>query len=76
MVIQIPMAALVGVMFMVSIGTFDWSFIKTLRVVLLFDSAVMVVTIATVILTYYLAIGVFVGTIVPSSLQQKIQKFM
>lgn len=63
LVIQIPMAALVGVMIMVSIGTFDWSSLKTLRVAPLSDSAVMVVTVATVVLTHDLSKGVFAGII-------------
>lgn len=62
-VVQIPMAALVGVMFMVAIGTFDWGSLKALRVTPLTDSTVMVVTVATVVITHNLAIGVFAGII-------------
>lgn len=61
LVAQIPMAALVGVMFMVAIGTFDWNSIKTLRIVPLTDTLVMVVTVVTVIFTHDLAIGVLTG---------------
>ncbi|MBM7659991.1 SulP family sulfate permease [Bacillus mesophilus] len=60
-VIQIPMAALVGVMIMVSIGTFDWSSLKSLRRVPLTDSIVMVVTVVTVVFTHDLSKGVFAG---------------
>jgi SulP family sulfate permease len=60
-VVQIPMAALVGVMFMVAIGTFDWSSIKSLRKVPLTDSVVMVVTVVTVVYTHDLSKGVFAG---------------
>lgn len=63
LVVQIPMAALVGVMIMVSIGTFDWSSLKGLRVTPISDSAVMIVTVLTVVLTHNLAIGVFAGII-------------
>lgn len=61
--VQIPMAALVGVMIMVSIGTFDWSSLKTLHRVPLTDSFVMVVTVITVIITHDLSKGVLVGII-------------
>ncbi len=60
-VARIPMAALVGVMFMVSIGTFDWNSIRTLRIVPVSDNIVMIVTVVTVLLTHNLAIGVFTG---------------
>ncbi|MGD6801912.1 SulP family inorganic anion transporter [Rossellomorea aquimaris] len=60
-VVRIPMAALAGVMIMVSISTFDWNSIKTLNLVPKSDAAVMIVTVLTVILTHNLAIGVFTG---------------
>ena len=60
-VVQIPMAALAGVMIMVSISTFDWSSIRTLHLVPRTDAIVMVVTVLTVIFTHNLAIGVFTG---------------
>jgi sulfate permease, SulP family len=61
LVVQIPMAALVGVMIMVSIGTFDWSSIRNMKRVPLTDSLVMVVTVLTVVLTHDLSKGVFAG---------------
>lgn len=61
--VQIPMAALVGVMFMVSIGTFDWSALKTLHKVPLTDSLVMITTVVTVVMTHDLSKGVLVGII-------------
>lgn len=60
-VVQIPMAALAGVMIMVSISTFDWNSIKTLSIVPRSDAIVMIVTVITVIYTHNLAIGVFTG---------------
>jgi SulP family sulfate permease len=60
---QIPMAALVGVMFMVSIGTFDWSSLKTIAIIPRNDAFVMVVTVAIVVATSDLAIGVISGVI-------------
>jgi SulP family sulfate permease len=62
-VVQIPMTALVGVMFMVAFGTFDWSSLKAMKKVPLTDSIVMVVTVATVVITHDLSKGVFAGII-------------
>jgi SulP family sulfate permease len=60
---QIPLAALVGVMFMVVIGTFAWNSLTILRRVPLTDAFVTIlVTIVTV--AYDLAIAVVVGVIV------------
>ncbi|WP_376744407.1 SulP family inorganic anion transporter [Marimonas arenosa] len=60
---QIPLAALVGVMFMVVIGTFAWHSIKILARVPLNDAFVtLLVTVVTV--AYDLAIAVVVGVIV------------
>lgn len=60
---QIPLAALVGVMFMVVIGTFAWNSLTILRKVPLTDALVIVlVTVVTV--QYDLAIAVVVGVIV------------
>jgi len=59
---QIPIAALVGVMFMVVIGTFAWNSIKTLFKVPVADALVIiVVTVVTV--AEDLAIAVVVGVI-------------
>lgn len=60
-VVRIPMPALVGVMIMVSIGTFDWSSLRSLTRVPLSDSTVMVVTVIAVVVTHNLSIGVFIG---------------
>jgi sulfate permease, SulP family len=62
-VVQIPMAALAGVMIMVSISTFNWNSVRTLHLVPRSDAVVMVVTVLTVVLTHNLAIGVFTGII-------------
>ncbi|MGH4052189.1 MAG: SulP family inorganic anion transporter [Clostridium sp.] len=62
-VVKIPLAALVAVMIMVSISTFDWNSIKTISRVPKLDTVVMLVTVATVIYTHNLAIGVFVGVV-------------
>lgn len=62
-VAQIPMAALVAVMIMVSIGTFDWNSVMKLRSTPLQSSIVMVATTATVVLTHDLSKGVVLGVI-------------
>jgi SulP family sulfate permease len=62
----IPMAALVAVMIMVSVGTMDWHSLQpqTLRRLPKSETLVMVATVAVVIATHNLAIGVIVGVIV------------
>jgi sulfate permease, SulP family len=62
-VVQIPMAALAGVMIMVSIGTFDWSSLRSLHKLPKTDAAVMVVTVATVVVTHDLSKGVLAGVL-------------
>jgi SulP family sulfate permease len=59
----IPMAALVAIMIMVSIGTFSWSSIKALRTHPKSSSIVMLATVAVVVYTHNLAIGVLVGVL-------------
>jgi len=59
----IPMAALVAVMIMVSIGTFSWSSIRNLRDHPRSSSVVMLATVITVVGTHNLAIGVLVGVL-------------
>lgn len=62
----IPMAALVAVMIMVSVGTFDWHSImpSTLKRMPKSETVVMVITVAVVVATHNLAIGVIVGVFV------------
>lgn len=64
----IPMAVLVAVMMMVSVGTFDWHSIKpsTLKRMPKSETLVMVTTVAVVVATQNLAIGVVVGVFVAS----------
>jgi sulfate permease, SulP family len=59
----IPMAALVAVMIMVSIGTFSWESIKNLRSHPKTSSLVMITTVLVVVLTHNLAIGVMIGVL-------------
>ncbi|RRJ82429.1 SulP family inorganic anion transporter [Aestuariirhabdus litorea] len=74
---QIPMAALVAVMIMVSIGTFSWESLRDLRKHPLSTNLVMVTTVAVVVATHNLAIGVFVGVLLASLFfANKIGRFM
>ncbi len=61
----IPMAALVAVMIMVSVGTFDWHSIQpaTLKRLPISETLVMLVTVTVVVITHNLALGVIVGVI-------------
>ncbi|MCA0969719.1 SulP family inorganic anion transporter [Halobacillus litoralis] len=63
LLVQIPMAVLVGVMIMVSIGTFDWSSLTKFKKAPITDSVVMVVTVGTVVQTHDLSKGVLAGVI-------------
>jgi SulP family sulfate permease len=60
---QIPMAALVAVMIMVSIGTFSWRSIRDLRLHPKSSSIVMIATVAVVVYTHDLAQGVLIGVL-------------
>jgi len=60
---QIPMAALVAIMIMVSIGTFSWSSIVNLKDHPRSSSIVMLATVIVVVATHNLAIGVLVGVL-------------
>lgn len=59
----IPMAALVAIMIMVSIGTFSWSSLMNLRTHPRSSSVVMLATVIVVVATHNLAIGVLVGVL-------------
>lgn len=60
---KIPMAALVAVMIMVSIGTFSWGSITSLKKTPLSSNIVMIATVVVVVFTHNLAYGVFVGVL-------------
>jgi len=63
---RIPMAALVAVMIMVSIGTFSWDSIRNLKKYPLSTNIVMLVTVAVVVFTHNLAFGVLTGVLLAS----------
>jgi SulP family sulfate permease len=62
----IPMAALVAVMVMVAVGTFDWHSVQpaTLRRMPRSETTVMVATVVVTVVTHNLAYGVGVGVLV------------
>lgn len=60
---KLPMAALVGVMFMVAIGTFEWASMKTFRKMPNSDVFVLVAVTVITVLTHNLAIAVLLGVI-------------
>jgi SulP family sulfate permease len=60
---RIPMAALVAVMIMVSIGTFSWSSIRDLKDHPRSSSVVMLATVAVTVATHDLARGVLTGVL-------------
>ena len=62
-VARIPMAALVAVMIMVSVGTFDWGSMLKLRSTPVQSSIVMLATTATVVITHDLSKGVVLGVV-------------
>ncbi len=62
-VARIPMAALVAVMIMVSIGTFNWDSLRKLRQHPPSSSIVMIATVVVTVATHDLAQGVFVGVL-------------
>jgi SulP family sulfate permease len=63
LVVQIPMPVLVGIMIMVSIGTFDWSSFSYLRKAPKTDALVMLVTVIIVVATHDLSKGVIAGVL-------------
>lgn len=59
----IPMAALVAIMIMVSVGTFSWASISNMREHPTSSNVVMVATVVGVVATHNLAIGVLIGVL-------------
>lgn len=60
---RIPMAALVAVMIMVSIGTFSWDSLRNFKKHPLTSNVVMLTTVIVVVATHNLAYGVLVGVL-------------
>jgi SulP family sulfate permease len=60
---QLPMAALVGLMFMVAIGTFEWASLRTFKKMPTSDVIVMVLVTVITVVTHNLAIAVLIGVL-------------
>lgn len=74
---RIPMAALVAVMIMVSIGTFNWSSIKGLKTNPLSANIILLATVAVVEWTHNLAFGVLTGVLLAALFfANKVSHFM
>jgi SulP family sulfate permease len=61
---RLPMAALVGLMFMVAIGTFEWASFKTFRKMPNSDVVVMVLVTLITAITHNLAVAVLLGVVI------------
>jgi sulfate permease, SulP family len=61
---QVPMAALVGLMFMVAIGTFEWASFKIIRKVPKIDVIVMFLVAGVTVVFHNLAVAVIIGVII------------
>jgi SulP family sulfate permease len=74
---KIPMAALVSIMIMVSIGTFNWKSISKAHENPLSNNIVMITTVVVVVWTHNLAYGVLVGVLIAAlAFANKISHFM
>jgi SulP family sulfate permease len=61
---RLPMAALVGLMFMVAIGTFEWASFKTFRKMPNSDVVVMILVTLITAITHNLAVAVLLGVVI------------
>lgn len=61
---QVPMAALTGLMIMVSIGTFEWASLKTFGKMPVMDVIVMVLVALVTVFLHNLALAVLIGVII------------
>ena len=61
---KIPMAALVGLMFMVAIGTFEWASLRIFKKVPLVDVIVMILVAGVTVIFHNLAVAVILGVVI------------
>lgn len=61
---KVPMAALVGLMFMVAIGTFEWASLKVFRKVPQIDIIVMILVTGVTVVFHNLAVAVIIGVVI------------
>jgi SulP family sulfate permease len=61
---KVPMAALVGLMFMVAIGTFEWASLKIFKKVPTIDVVVMILVAGVTVIFHNLAVAVLIGVVI------------
>jgi len=61
--IQIPTAALIGIMITVALDTFEWESLQLIRTFEITESFIMIVTISVIVYTHNLAIGIILGVL-------------
>ncbi|MGV3529710.1 MAG: SulP family inorganic anion transporter [Flavisolibacter sp.] len=61
---KVPMAALVGLMFMVAIGTFEWASLRVFRKVPQIDVIVMILVTLVTVIFHNLAVAVLIGVVI------------
>lgn len=61
--VQIPTAALIGIMMVVALETFNWESLRSIKRIPVADTVVMIVTVAIVVYTHNLAIGILIGVV-------------
>jgi len=61
---KIPMAALVGLMFMVAIGTFEWASLRIISKVPVADVFVMILVATVTVIFHNLAVAVLTGVVI------------
>lgn len=61
---KVPMAALVGLMFMVAVGTFEWASLKVFRKVPRTDIIVMILVTLVTVIFHNLAVAVIIGVVI------------
>ncbi|MDF0478991.1 SulP family inorganic anion transporter [Vagococcus sp. PNs007] len=61
--LQIPTAVLIGIMITVAIATFNWESLSLIRTFQVTESFIMIMTVAVVVYTHNLAIGIALGVL-------------
>lgn len=59
--VQIPTAALIGIMMTVAVDTFDWDSLHLIKTRQLTESFIMIVTVGVIVYTQNLALGIILG---------------
>jgi len=61
---KVPMAALVGLMFMVAVGTFEWASLRIFKKVPTIDVVVMMIVAGVTVFFHNLAVAVLIGVVI------------